>query len=104
MEFLRANVEKKIMFACENLVSRSSGEIFPPLFSINLSSSVAFDQVNKLPELQSEIGQGVGGGSLTNPEGTYVDQYLSMSITTKRGLISVHVTPDVNLLVTKSHV
>lgn len=40
--------------------------------SINVSSSVAFDQVNKLPELQMEYGQGTGGGSLTNAEGTYV--------------------------------
>lgn len=42
--------------------------------SVNVSSSVAFDQVNKLPEIQMEYGQGTGGGSLTSAEGTYVDQ------------------------------
>lgn len=40
--------------------------------SVNVSSSVAFDQVNKLPELQMEYGQGTGGGSLTSAEGAYV--------------------------------
>lgn len=40
--------------------------------SVSVSSSVAFDQVNKLPELQMEYGQGAGGGSLTSAEGAYV--------------------------------
>lgn len=42
--------------------------------SVNVETSVAFDQVNKLPEIQMEYGQGTGGGSLTSAEGTYVDQ------------------------------
>lgn len=39
--------------------------------SVNVSSSVAFDEVNKLPELQMLYGQGNGGGSLTSDAGTY---------------------------------
>ncbi len=42
--------------------------------SVSVSSSVAFDEVNKLPELQMQFGQGVGGGSLTSAEGTYVPE------------------------------
>ncbi len=42
--------------------------------SVSVSSSLAFDQVNKLPEMQMEYGQGNGGGSLTSAEGTYVAQ------------------------------
>lgn len=42
--------------------------------SVNVSSSVAFDEVNKLPEMQMEYGQGVGGGSLTSAEGTYAPE------------------------------
>lgn len=42
--------------------------------SVNLSSSIAFDQVNKLPELQMQYGQGAGGGSLTSAEGAYVPE------------------------------
>jgi TonB-dependent SusC/RagA subfamily outer membrane receptor len=39
--------------------------------SVNISSSLGFDQVNKLPEIQMEYGQGTGGGSLTSAEGAY---------------------------------
>lgn len=42
--------------------------------SVSVNSSVAFDQVNKLPEMQFEYGQGTGGGSLTSAEGAYVPE------------------------------
>ncbi|MBP6825284.1 MAG: SusC/RagA family TonB-linked outer membrane protein [Saprospiraceae bacterium] len=42
--------------------------------SVSVSSSIAFDEVNKLPELQKEYGQGVGGGSLTGADGNYVPE------------------------------
>ncbi len=45
---------------------------------VEFSSSVGFDQVNKLPEMQMEYGQGTGGGAynaatgVVTPEGNYV--------------------------------
>ncbi|MBK8965618.1 MAG: SusC/RagA family TonB-linked outer membrane protein [Saprospiraceae bacterium] len=42
--------------------------------SVNVSSSVAFDQTNQLPGIQMLYGQGTGGGSLTNPEGNYAPE------------------------------
>ncbi|MCB0574341.1 MAG: TonB-dependent receptor plug domain-containing protein, partial [Saprospiraceae bacterium] len=41
---------------------------------VNVSSSVSFDEVNKLPELQMIYGQGLGGGSLTSAEGDFVEE------------------------------
>ena len=47
--------------------------------SVTFNSSVSFDEVNKLPELQNEFGQGTGGGTLVNgqpmAEGVYVDDF-----------------------------
>lgn len=48
--------------------------------SVNFSSSVSFDEVNKLPELQDQYGQGNGGGTLDangNPVegGTFIPNF-----------------------------